>query len=99
MGSLNQEINLYRADSEQDRASSQARVLLITVAALFAGVLLLALVGELYLADMGGRRDAVAERLHRQQQELERVRGQLVEPTIDPFLTAELEGCARSSTT
>ena len=92
MGSLNQEINLYRADSEQDRASSQARVLLITVAALFAGVLLLALVGELYLADMGGRRDAVAERLHRQQQELERVRGQLVEPTIDPFLTAELEG-------
>ena len=33
MGSLNQEINLYRADSEQDRASSQARVLLMATLA------------------------------------------------------------------
>lgn len=91
MGSLVQQINLFRPDMIVARADRNARLLLTVAIASLAAVLLMALAGQLYLSDLAGQRTALADQLRKQQGEVARVRDALVVHDPDPFLEAELD--------
>lgn len=84
-----QEINLYRPVASATSLNPGARMLLFTAVAVFAGVIALAFLGELYLSGMQVDRDAAAERLAQSRERLVEAEARLVPPPTDPFLESE----------
>lgn len=91
MGSLVQQINLYRGHDSADAASGGAKVLLFTGAGSLFLVLVLAVAGEFYLSEVQADRALVAENLRDRQAQLAEFEANLTSPELDPFLQAELE--------
>jgi hypothetical protein len=90
MGGIVQQINLYRGHAAAASASDGARLMLYAGIGALLIVGVLAIAGEVYLSGLSEERNAVAERLRRQEAELTKFRATLHKPKIDPFLEAEL---------
>jgi len=91
MGSLVQQINLYREHAPEDAAGGGVKVLLFTGVGALVLVLMLAVAGELYLSGVTEDRAVVAENLHNREAQLAQFQATLTTPEVDPFLEAELE--------
>lgn len=91
MGSLVQQINLYRGDGSSDAAGGGTKVLLFTGLGSLFLVLILAVVGEFYLSEVEADRSLVAQNLRERQAQLAKFEANLTHPELDPFLQAELE--------
>lgn len=90
MGGVVQQINLYQGYEARSAVSAVGRRLLFSAVGAMAVVLVLVLVGELYLANVGADRALIAENLRQHQAELEDFKQTLASPIPDPFLESEL---------
>ena len=99
MGSVDRQalpqINFYRPVSTGVKLNPAARVLLLTGVVVLVGVVLLAAVGEVYLAGIRAEHKAASERLRSSQQQLAEAEAQQAAPGIDPFLEAERDRLER----
>ena len=85
-----QEVNLYRPAATATPLNPGARVLLFTAVAVFAGVIALAIAGELYLSGIQADREAASERLTHSRERLAEAEVSLIPTPADPFLESEL---------
>lgn len=90
MGSIAQQINLYRGREDANALNASAKLLLLTGVGVLLTVAMLAVAGELYLSGVSADRDKVAQLLDQRQTELAEVQETLKAPELDPFLQAEL---------
>ncbi len=90
MGSIVQQVNLYRGREDANALNASAKLLLLSGIAVLLAVALLAVAGEFYLSGVSDDRDRVAQRLRQRQVELTEVQETLKRPELDPFLQAEL---------
>ena len=91
MGSLVQQINLYRGQGSTDAASGGTKVLFFAGLGCLFLVLVLAVAGEFYLSEVEADRSLVARNLRDRQAQLAEFEAKLTSPELDPFLQAELE--------
>lgn len=96
MGSLVQQVNLYRGHDSSDATGDGPKVLLFTGVGALVLVLMLAAAGELYLSGVTADRALVAENLRNREAQLARFESTLSSPEVDPFLQAELERLRRT---
>jgi len=85
------QVNFYRPVRRGVALNPGTRVLLFTAVAVFLGVMTLAALGEVYLADVRADREAAAERLRQSQQQLADAQARRSAPPVDPFLEAEFD--------
>ncbi|MCG6965479.1 MAG: hypothetical protein LJE59_03110 [Chromatiaceae bacterium] len=91
MGSLIQQVNLYRGhQAAADASSSGARLLLLTAIGALVTVLLVAAAGELQLSGLEAQQVALAGQLSQRQADLARTKEALAQVRSDPFLESEL---------
>ncbi len=90
MGSLVQQINLYRGNQSANGSTAQSRGLLLAGLGALVLVLVLAGAGELYLQQVASDRETVAQRLNTRQTELASFKSTLTPRAVDPHLESEL---------
>ena len=95
MGGVVQQINLYAGEAAGVGQDTSTRLLLTAGIGAVLVVVILAGIGEFYLADVQARHDAVAAKLAAQRSEFERIKATLVTPGVDPFLESELGALRR----
>jgi hypothetical protein len=96
MGSLSQQINLYRGAADAAATPASVRLLMLTGIGAILAVTVVAVAGEFMLSRIEADRVAVASALDARRQELAIYRSSRVMPPVDPHLEAELQRLNRT---